>query len=1021
MSFKFLKYVAASLFLMAGFSTSTYAAEINQGAFSGNINTTVSSGFSMRVQERDCLMIDGLKYSEAETVDAAVIAGVIAGRGASSNLTQYVSGSGGGCAAARTDEYGNTTNKYLDFYGNQVNNGNLNYNSGDIFSATQKIYSEIDGTINGTTGLRLSFTGSFNPALSIDSPNFQALTSEAESAFESDLTLLDAYITESYEVDNMFVDLQIGRFVTSWGEATFLPIGMNGLVTNALDLSKLRSPGSGVKEALMPTETISVALGLEDGSGIEFYYQHGSDRVGLDASGTYFGSETFGEGARALLANGPNYKERLSPEACPHMLVGTAASALSGYAPGAGQDCTQANAEAFSQHASNWSTYNTTALAISGFEAMGTTEWALARGIASTHNFTSNQDALTAPGFNGLTDDGSRNHLAISAPGATVAVEAAFNDLDSAQYDMGGTVDLQISRAGLYKDPSDSGQYGFRYNKYVDTIGSGVDFGFYFANYHSKVPYIQFNMPGNIFAGDILGAYLLGSADYAGTDLTEAGGPDLTAGSYDLTGTQAIHQALSNAALSSGLCSAVLKSSLRGVVGASGATNYATGNARQSERDNLMVQAFFTDEFANGDRAHDASECYAMTTTLGNASGATAGAAWSAINPTASAATVAQVTANNAAAAKATINAGLIGTGARLFAAVTPINMITYQGIFPEDNKIVSGSFSTNVGSTTVQGELAFRPDFPLATDASDQIAQLNDKNGAHDALNFVAIAGADAAAANAAVGSVGSGDVLAFTATAAQTTLGLSADAYYSLVGNYERSTLGSVWDANGNPTTDLTSRYYSKAYIEYDTWSGSLGTTTSFQASHPVTMGLGADSAAFLTEVGFVAVPDMNNAVNGFVARGGANEGPSAGGSKCLGAVGTSVANLSAASAAISNLGSGVVDALFGNGGFCEKDPGADDMAMTYRLIGTATYNNFMNSPWTLSPNFAWAHDFNGNAPSSLGGFVEDRMTLSLGASLSRGGTSVSGSYINYVDDPAIHTSGDKDYLSLSISHSF
>ena len=33
-------------------------------------------------------------------------------------------------------------------------------------------------------------------------------------------------------------------------------------------------------------------------------------------------------------------------------------------------------------------------------------------------------------------------------------------------------------------------------------------------------------------------------------------------------------------------------------------------------RDNLMLQAFFVDEFANGDRAHDASECYTMITTL---------------------------------------------------------------------------------------------------------------------------------------------------------------------------------------------------------------------------------------------------------------------------------------------------------------------------------------------------------------------------------------------------------------------
>ena len=1004
MSFKFLKYVAASLFLMAGFSVSTHAAEINQGAFSGNINTTVSSGFSMRVQDRDCKMIDGLVYSEAETTDAAVIAGVLTARGASSSLSTYVSGSGGGCAGARTDDYGNTTNKYLDIYGNQANNGNLNYNSGDIFSATQKIYSEIDGRINGTTGVRLSFTGSYNPALDISSPNFQPLNSDAKDAFESDFTLLDAYITESYEVGNTFVDVQIGRFVTSWGEATFLPIGMNGLVTNSLDLSKLRSPGSGVKEALMPTETISVALGLEDGSGMEFYYQHGSDRVGLDASGTYFGSETFGEGARGINSTGSNYRERLSPEACPHMMVGSVASAADGFAPGAGLACTQENALAQSQNATNWTNFDTTALVVSGFATMGATEWGLARAIASAHNFTANQDNLTAPGFNGLSDAGSAGHVAISAANSAVAVNTAMDNLPAARFDKSATVDLFPSDAGLYKDPDDSGQYGFRYNKYVDTIGSGVDFGLYFANYHSKVPYIQFNMPGNVFAGDVLGAYLLASADWSGANI----GVTNNAAQYDYAGTQAVHQALSNAALSSGLCSAIMKASLRNVVAAGGATNYLAGNARQSERDNLLIQAYFTDEFANGDRAHDASECHAMIDTLSAVASIGAGGTGIAGDATFDATHTALLN-------------GLIGTGARLFAAVTPINMISYQGIFPEDNKILSGSFSTNIGSTTVQGELAFRPDFPLATDASDQIAQLNDKNGAHDALNFVAIAGADAAAANAAVGSVGTGDVLAATATAVQTAAGLGADGYYALVGAYERSTLGSVWDANGNPTTDLTSRYYSKAFIEYDTWSGSLGTTTSFQASHPVTQGLGADSAAFLTEIGFVAVPDMNNAENGFVARGGANEGPSNGTTKCLGAAGTSYTGLSAASAAISNLGAGIVDALFGNGGFCEAQPGADDMAMTYRLIGTASYNNFMNSPWTLSPNFAWAHDFRGNAPSSLGGFVEDRMTLSLGASLSRGGTSVSGSYINYVDDTEVHTSGDKDYLSLSISHSF
>jgi len=515
------------------------------------------------------------------------------------------------------------------------------------------------------------------------------------------------------------------------------------------------------------------------------------------------------------------------------------------------------------------------------------------------------------------------------------------------------------------------------------------------------VPYIQFNMPGNVFAGDILGAYLLASADFSGS-LSGVAGPDTRSGydqpgSYEYAGTQAVHQALSNAALSSGLCSAIMKASLRGVTGS------VFSSANNSMRDNFMIQSWFTDEFANGDRAHDASECHAMIATLANGAGAAAEAA----APGTGTATT--------AATKSALIAGLIGTGARLFAAVTPINMIEYQGIFPEDLTAMGASFSTNVGSTTVQGEVTYRPDFPLATDAGDQIAQLNDKNGAHDALNFVAVAGADAAAA--AYGQ-GAGDGLAAVATAAEAA---GVPEFMAYLGAYERSTLGNVWDANGNATTDLTSRYYSKAYIEYDVWTADVGTTTSFPASHPVTVGLGADSSVLLTELGVVHVDGMANATNGYIARNGTNENPSNATSKCLGAVGTSLTGLSAASAALTNIGAGIVDALFGNGGYCESNPGADETSFTYRVIGTASYNNWNNSPWTLSPNFSWAHDFSGYAPSSMGGFVEDRMTLSVGASLTKGGTTFSASYVNYFDDEIAQPGGDKDFLSLSASYTF
>ena len=760
-------------------------------------------------------------------------------------------------------------------------------------------------------------------------------------------------------------------------------------------------------------------MGLEDGTGLEFYYQFSNDMIELDPSGAYFGSETFGKGARAILSTGSNYRERMAPEACPYMAVGNVAMTAQGYALPNDLGCTLATAQTWTQNRDQWRAFDTSHKAVKGFGLMTATEWAMSRGVAMAHNFTANQDALVAPGFNGLTDNGSRGHLAISAgwgSGTAIDVDAAMGALPAQSFDKSGTVDIRPDANGLFKTQRDDGQYGFRLNKYVDNIGTGVDFGLYFANYHSKVPYIQFSMPGNVFAGDILGAYLLAAGDFAGT-LDDSGvmpaGTD-AAGTYELSGTLQVHQALSNAALSSGLCSAVMKSSMRGLMVAQGASNYATGNDQQKHRDNLMLDAYFSEQFSNGDRAHDASECFAMVDTLGRAAQGAANVANGQVPGNTGAGFVYDTTT-------AALHAGLLGTGARLFAAVTPINLMTYQGIFPENNKVYAVSMSTNVGATTVQAEVAYRPDFPLATDASDQINQLNDKNGANDALNFVAIAGADAAAANAAVGSVGTGDALAATATAFQTAAGLSEDRYFQTIAAYERSTLGDVLDANGNATTNLTQRYYSKAFIEYDVLSGSLGTTTSFTASDPVTKSIGADSVALLTEFGFVNIRDLDDAVNGYVARNGANEGPASGTNKCLGAIGTSNTGLSAAGAAISNLGAGIVDALFGNGGYCEAKPGADDRSMTYRIIGTANYSNFANTAWSLSPNFAWSHDFNGYGPSSLGGFVEDRMSLSLGASLNKGGTTVSGSYISFIDDEFAQSSSDKDYVSVSVSHSF
>ena len=48
----------------------------------------------------------------------------------------------------------------------------------------------------------------------------------------------------------ILLTIKLVRFATNWGEATFIPVGANGLVTNAFDLSKLRGPGASIRRSV---------------------------------------------------------------------------------------------------------------------------------------------------------------------------------------------------------------------------------------------------------------------------------------------------------------------------------------------------------------------------------------------------------------------------------------------------------------------------------------------------------------------------------------------------------------------------------------------------------------------------------------------------------------------------------------------------------------------------------------------------------------------------------------------------
>ena len=81
----------------------------------------------------------------------------------------------------------------------------------------------------------------------------------------------------------------------------------------------------------------------------------------------------------------------------------------------------------------------------------------------------------------------------------------------------------------------------------------------------------------------------------------------------------------------------------------------------------------------------------------------------------------------------------ILGVTPALAGAGYPLNQARFRFIYPEDNEIFGVSFNTNVGPTTVQAELSYRPDFPLATNAGDQINQIGDAAGVSAALTAFA------------------------------------------------------------------------------------------------------------------------------------------------------------------------------------------------------------------------------------------------------------------------------------------
>ncbi|MDP2171176.1 MAG: DUF1302 domain-containing protein [Rhodocyclaceae bacterium] len=230
---------AIALALMVG-APSAFAFEFKSGEVTGSFDTTVSAGALWRMDKRD------------------------------SGLVSIANG--GTSRDPNSDD------------------GNLMYDRGDLVSTLFKATHDLELKYhNFGAFVRASY---FYDATISDK---NSLNSKARDVLGNDAEILDAYVRGNFNLGGRNLNLRLGKQVVSWGESTFIMNGIN--VLNPVNVSRLRAPGSELKEGFIPTMMAYASQEITDNVSLEVALPTEWKKTKIDPVGSFFSTNDFvGEG-----------------------------------------------------------------------------------------------------------------------------------------------------------------------------------------------------------------------------------------------------------------------------------------------------------------------------------------------------------------------------------------------------------------------------------------------------------------------------------------------------------------------------------------------------------------------------------------------------------------------------------------------------------------------------------------------------------------------------------------------------
>jgi hypothetical protein len=290
--------LAAAVALGLLMAPAAQAFEFSRGELSGSLDTTVSYGYSWRVDERDDDLVAKSWFNPLLCAQNVPLAAIPVGPGRCTS-TGGVPGSPAQIAAPGR------------FSANR-DDGNLKYDDGDAISSAVKITSEL--SLNWRTWgafVRATYFHDF------ENEGRDDLTEIAQDRIGQRFRMLDAFVFKDFELGEegaLGGTVRVGRQVVSWGEGTFIQNGIN--VINPVDLSALRVAGAELKEAFLPIDMAWGSINLSENVALEAAYMFEFEEIEVDAAGTYFSANDFGTpgGTYVMLGFGTTPQPVYNPE-----------------------------------------------------------------------------------------------------------------------------------------------------------------------------------------------------------------------------------------------------------------------------------------------------------------------------------------------------------------------------------------------------------------------------------------------------------------------------------------------------------------------------------------------------------------------------------------------------------------------------------------------------------------------------------------------------------------------------------